>query len=192
MCQALHPQSQNPARHLADKIGYPRKTLPWTDKFCHFVMFETPNALPQPQPLRSCVMQSTITGSRDHVAVIPAKAGIQRMEVGLRRAAPDILSDDTQYHFLTDRWIPAFAGMTSAKQSDVGRFPSLGPQPFALSQPPLTHQFSLFNLHFAICNSPPLTRPIRGDTPPSRIHFGLRFRPAGKVSFRLFSVSDAP
>ncbi len=39
MCQALHPRSQNPARHLADKIGYPPKNLPWTDKFCHFVMF---------------------------------------------------------------------------------------------------------------------------------------------------------
>jgi hypothetical protein len=39
MCQSRHPRSQNPARHLADKIGYPPKNLPWTDKFCHFVMF---------------------------------------------------------------------------------------------------------------------------------------------------------
>ncbi|MDB5344077.1 MAG: hypothetical protein JWP89_2454 [Schlesneria sp.] len=154
MCQALHPQSRNPARHLADKIGYPRKTLPWTDKFCHFVRFETPRALPQPKHLRSCVM-------RDHHAVIPAKAEIQRKGVGLPRPAADILSDDPRYRSLTDRWIPAFAGMTSVRQGDVECIPSLGPQPFALSHPPLLliHQFSLFNLHFAICNSPPPDTP---------------------------------
>ncbi len=41
MCQYHTVNSQNLARHLADKIGPPPKTLPWTDKFCHFVMFET-------------------------------------------------------------------------------------------------------------------------------------------------------
>jgi hypothetical protein len=39
MCQFQHRLFQNSPRHVADKIGYPPKTLPWTDKFCHFVRF---------------------------------------------------------------------------------------------------------------------------------------------------------
>ena len=138
MCQCHTVNSQNLARHLVTKSG-PPKNLPWTDKFCHFVMFETLSALPQPNHLRSRVM-------RHHLAVIPAKSGIQRRDVGLPRPAADILSDDTRCRFLTDRWIPAFAGMTSVRHDDLERFPSLGPQPFALSHP-FIHQFS-------ICNSP--------------------------------------
>jgi hypothetical protein len=64
MCQALHPRSQNPPRHLADKMGYPPKNLPWTDKFCHFVMFETTKAPPQSERQRSCVMRCASLGSQ--------------------------------------------------------------------------------------------------------------------------------
>ncbi|MDB5347764.1 MAG: hypothetical protein JWP89_6141 [Schlesneria sp.] len=39
MCQFQHRNTQNLPIHLTDKIGHPPKTLPWTDKFCHFVMF---------------------------------------------------------------------------------------------------------------------------------------------------------
>jgi hypothetical protein len=153
MCQALHPQSQDPARHLADKMGYPPKNLPWTDKFCHFVMFDTPRTPPQPEPLRSCVMQSTITDSRNHLAVIPAKAGIQSMDVGLRQSTPDAPSDDDRGDCsLTDHWIPAFAGMTSVRQGAVERFPSLGPQPLR-PQPAFTPpDSSIFTFQFAIRN----------------------------------------
>ncbi len=40
MCQFQNRNTQNLPRHPADKTGYPPKTLPWTDKFCHFVRFE--------------------------------------------------------------------------------------------------------------------------------------------------------
>jgi hypothetical protein len=157
MCQSRHPQSQNSARHVADKMGYPPKTLPWTDKFCHFVRFETPSAQAQSKHLRGCIMQLTIIGCRDQLTVIPAKAGTQRMDVGLHQSTPDAPPDDDRGDCsLTDHWIPAFAGMTSVRQDDVERFPPLGPQPFALNHPALIqiHQFSLCNSQFAICNSP--------------------------------------
>jgi uncharacterized protein involved in copper resistance len=120
MCQARHPQSQNPARHLADKMGYPPQNLPWTDKFCHFVMFETPNALPQPKHLRSRVMRSRAR-----------RLGAEHSKIRVHRCQSVAAS-------------------------------SLPFPPFALSHPPLfpIHQFSLFNLHFAICNSPPPDTPL--------------------------------
>ncbi len=140
MCQALHPQSQNPARHLADKMGYPPKNLPWTDKFCHFVMFEAPSALPQPKHLRSCCMRSCAR-----------RLCLERLKIRVH---------------------PCQSVASS----------SLPFQPFALSPP---SPVPIINFHFAICNLQfAIPFRIRGDTPPSRIHFGLRFRPAGKVSFR--------
>ncbi len=80
MCQSQHRHSQFLPRHPTDKIDHPPKNLPWTDKFCHFVMFE-PNPLPKSDGQGRCVM-------RDHSVVIPAKAGIQKMDIGLPYSIP--------------------------------------------------------------------------------------------------------
>ena len=44
MRKARPRDSQVLAQGLAAKIGHPPKTLPWTDKLCHFVSFASPAA----------------------------------------------------------------------------------------------------------------------------------------------------
>ncbi|MDB5345768.1 MAG: hypothetical protein JWP89_4145 [Schlesneria sp.] len=56
MCQFQHRNSQFLPTHPTDKIGHPPKTLPWTDKFFHFVRFETKTP-PQSERQGGCVMR---------------------------------------------------------------------------------------------------------------------------------------
>jgi hypothetical protein len=154
MCQFQNRNSQFLPTHPTDKIDHPPKNLPWTDKFCHFVRFET-RTLPKSERQRGCVTRLCGTPltpwegrglrnattpfedsgtchstaefggcvMRNHPGVIPAKAGIQRMDIGLHYSVPDAPSNGGAVHCVpTDRWIPAFAGMTTIRQGCVMQY----------------------------------------------------------------------
>jgi hypothetical protein len=54
MCQCQRRNIQFLPRHITDKMGHPPKNLPWTDKFCHFVMFEATMVPPKSERQRRC------------------------------------------------------------------------------------------------------------------------------------------
>ncbi|MDB5342638.1 MAG: hypothetical protein JWP89_1015 [Schlesneria sp.] len=88
MRQARHRHSQILAQRLTAKIGHPRKTLPWTDKLCHFVSFETTKGSPPSERQRSCVMRPRLCHalSRFPVANLAKRVG----EVDVRTTSNDL------------------------------------------------------------------------------------------------------
>jgi hypothetical protein len=161
MCQSQHRQSQDSARHLADKMGTPPKNLPWTDKFCHFVRFgmaegqglrakgkkdsnmhlpevAIPSLSPQPLPLSrsaSCVMYCLNSHSPSRQE-IRRKSMCERPQLKITQGHADLGYGNPE--------VVSYA----PRENPISRLCH------ATAETSFVFQFEVFNLQLAICNIP--------------------------------------
>ena len=151
--------SQNLARHLADKIGTPPKTLPWTDKFCHFVRFgmakgqglrakgkkDTKRGMPEvalpslsPQPLAlshyrhaSCVMRPLNSRSQSRQE-IGQKSICQQIQTTTARGLGDLSYENAEDPSVVSCAVRPLALSPWLSAIPVPPVVSLGPQPLLI------------------------------------------------------------
>ncbi|MDB5341687.1 MAG: hypothetical protein JWP89_64 [Schlesneria sp.] len=124
--------SQILPERLTAKIGHPRKTLPWTDKLCHFVSFEAAVAPPQSGRQRSCIMRPRLCHalSRFPVAHLAKRLGGSPSANKLKRQSPEVLATSATKtprfgqlcHALSVPWLPALSPQLSRSVGCVMRY----------------------------------------------------------------------